>query len=95
MDHLPHIALRHLGQVSDIGHRPALRRGQQIIARRNPTRSVAVRLIRCSRWPSAIDNGRTNTSGGRATAILPRRMITSGTRMNNTTSKINYRNNQR
>src|SRR3954452_10010082 len=49
-----------------------------IIALRNRTRSFAVRLIRCNRCPSTIDNGRTNTSGGRATAILPSPVTRSG-----------------
>lgn len=62
-----------------------------IIARRNRTRSLAVRLIRCNRWPSTIDNGRTNTSSGRATAILPGPGITFGTRMDTIDRKINYR----
>jgi hypothetical protein len=28
---------------------------------------LAVRVIRCNRWPSAIDSSRTNTSGRRPT----------------------------
>lgn len=65
-----------------------------IIARRNRTRSLAVRLIRCNRCPSDIVNGRTNTSGGRATIILPGPVITFATRMRHLVAKINYRTNQ-
>src|SRR6516165_1165796 len=35
------------------------------IARRSRTGSLAVRPIRCNRWPSLIDTGRANTSAGR------------------------------
>ena len=40
------------------------------IARRSLTGSRAVRPIRCSRCPSVIVTGRTNTSGGRAHGYL-------------------------
>jgi hypothetical protein len=64
-----------------------------IIARRSRTRSLAVRLICCSRCPSAIDNGRTNTSGGRAIAVPPDPNTTSETRRGTTDSTTSCRTN--
>ena len=60
------------------------------IARRSRTGSRAVRPIRCSRCPSVIVTGRTNTSGGRP-------MTTSENSLESSLTiaqlKINYTNN--